>query len=47
VVSHSKMHNMKEDVKDAAKDAGVKNNSTEHGHMKVTSVRMVSESCEQ
>jgi hypothetical protein len=47
VVSHAKMHNMKEDAKGAAKDAGMKNNNTEHGHLKVTDVRMVSESCQQ
>ena len=47
VVSHSKMHNMKEDAKGAAKDVGMKNNSTEHGHLKVTDVHMVSESCQQ
>jgi len=47
VVSHSKMHNMKEDAKGAEKDAGMKNNNTEHGHLNVTDVRMVSESCQQ
>jgi len=47
VVSHSKMHNMKEDAKGAAKDTGMKNNNTEHGHLKVTDVRMVSEACQQ
>ena len=47
VVSHSKMHNMKEDAKGAANDAGMKNNKTEHGHLKVTDVRMVSDSCQQ
>lgn len=46
VVSHAKMHNMKEDAKDAAKDSGMKKNSTEHGHLKVTDVRMVGESCQ-
>jgi hypothetical protein len=44
-VEHSKMHNMKEDTKDAAQDAGVKKNNTEHGHLAVTDVRMVSDSC--
>ena len=47
VVSHAKMHNMKEDAKDAAKDSGMKKNSSEHGHLKVTDVRMVGESCQQ
>src|SRR6202790_3697656 len=47
VVSHSKMHNMKEDAKAAAKDVGRKKKKTAHGHLKVTDVRMVSESCQQ
>jgi len=41
------MHNMKEDAKDVAKDSGMKNNNTEHGHLKVTDVRRVSDSCQQ
>lgn len=45
VVSHNKMHGMKEDAKDEAKEHGVAKNSTEHGHMTVTDVKMVSESC--
>ena len=45
VVSNSSMHNMKEDSKDMASDAGVKKNNTEHGHLKVTDVKMVSDSC--
>ena len=47
VVSHAKMHNMKEDVKEAAKDSGMKKSDAEHGHMKVTSVKMVSDSCQK
>ena len=47
VVSNTKMHNMKEDAKGAAADTGMKKNSTEHGHLKVTDVHMVSESCQQ
>jgi hypothetical protein len=46
VVSHAKMHDMKEDAKDTAKDSGMKKNSTEHGHLKVTDVRMIGESCQ-
>lgn len=46
VVSHAKMHNMKEDAKDAAKDSGTKKDSTEHGHLTVTDVRTVGESCQ-
>ena len=47
VVSNTKMHNMKKDAKGAAADTGMKKNSTEHGHLKVTDVHMVSESCQQ
>ena len=47
VVSNAKMHNMKEDAKGVAKDVGMKNNNTEHGHLKVTDVRRVSDSCQQ
>ena len=45
VVSNATMHNMKEDTKDMAKDSGMKKSNAEHGHMKVTDVKMVSESC--
>jgi hypothetical protein len=45
VVSNAAMHNMKEDVKEAAKDSGLKKDDSEHGHLKVTAVKMVSESC--
>jgi hypothetical protein len=45
VVSNATMHNMKEDAKDAAKDSGMAKSNDEHGHMKVTAVKMVSESC--
>lgn len=45
VVSHSTMHNLKEDSKDAATDAGMKKDNHEHGHMEVTDVKMVSHSC--
>jgi hypothetical protein len=47
VVSHAKMHDMKEDAKDAAKDSGMKKSNTEHGHLEVTHVRMVGESCQK
>jgi len=47
VVTNAKMHNMKEDAKDMAKDSGMKKSDTEHGHLKVTSVRMVSDSCQK
>jgi len=46
-VSHAKMHNLKEDAKDAAKDAGIKKENKEYGHLKVTGLQMVSKSCSQ
>jgi hypothetical protein len=45
VVAHAKAHNMKEDTKDMAHDTGMKKENTEHGHLKVTDVKMVSDSC--
>jgi hypothetical protein len=45
VVSNATMHNLKEDSKDVAKDAHLKKDNAEHGHMKVTDVQMVSSSC--
>jgi hypothetical protein len=47
VVSNATAHNLKEDTKDAAHDTGVKKDNTEHGHLKVTDVQMVSASCSQ
>ncbi len=46
VVSHEKTHNMKEDAKQMGNDAGMKNNTNEHGHLKVTSIHKVSDSCQ-
>src|ERR1700730_4876914 len=45
VVSNSKLHNLKEDAKEAAADTGVKKDDREHGHLTITSIKMVSESC--
>jgi hypothetical protein len=45
VVSNQKMHNMKEDAKEAAKDSGMKKSDVEHGHLTITDVKMVSDSC--
>jgi hypothetical protein len=45
VVANATAHNLKEDAKTAATDSGVKKNDTEHGHLKVTSLKMVNESC--
>ena len=46
-VSNAEMHGMKEDAKAEAKERGMDQDSTEHGHMTVTNVKMVSESCKQ
>ena len=47
VVSHAKMHGMKEDAKDSAREHGMDKDSTEHGHMTVTNLSMVRESCQK
>jgi len=47
VVKHNKMHNMKEDAKDMATDAGAKKDNSEHGHMTITDLRMISDSCQK
>lgn len=46
-VSNKTMHNLKEDAKNAAADAHVKKDNNEHGHLKVTAVRKVSDSCQK
>jgi hypothetical protein len=45
VVSNAKLHGMKEDAKAEAKEHGMDKNSTEHGHMTVTQLKMDSDSC--
>ena len=45
VVSNAKMHNMKEDTQEAVKDSGMTDKNKEHGHLKVTNVKMISDSC--
>jgi hypothetical protein len=47
VVSNAAMHGAKEDIKGEAKEHGVDKDATEHGHMTVTGLKMVSESCEK
>jgi ABC-type sugar transport system substrate-binding protein len=47
VVSNAKMHGMKEDAKAEAKEHGMDKDSTEHGHMTVTDLSMVSDSCKK
>jgi hypothetical protein len=46
-VSNAKMHNLKEDAKDATADSGMKKDNSEHGHLTITDVKMVSESCQK
>jgi hypothetical protein len=45
VVANATLHGVKEDAKDEAKEHGMDKDSTEHGHMTVTSLKMVSDSC--
>jgi len=47
VVSNAAIHGMKEDAKEEAKEHGVDKNAKEHGHMTVTAVKMVSDSCKK
>ncbi|HZP22306.1 MAG TPA: hypothetical protein VFB04_02595 [Terriglobales bacterium] len=44
-VRNSTMHGMKEDTKREAQEHGMDKGATEHGHLTVTHVRMVSRSC--
>jgi hypothetical protein len=45
VVSNATLHGAKEDAKAEAKEHGMDKDSTEHGHMTVTHLKMVSDSC--
>ena len=45
VVSNAEMHGAKEDAKAEAKEHGMDKDSTEHGHLKITNLKMVSDSC--
>jgi hypothetical protein len=47
VVSNAAAHGAKEDVKDEAKEHGIAKNSTETGNLTVTTIKMVSDSCQQ
>ena len=47
VVRNAAVHGMKEDAKEEAKEHGMDKDSKEHGHMTVTDVKMVSESCKK
>src|SRR6267378_576536 len=41
------LHGAKEKVKDEMKEHGVDKDSTEHGHLKVANISMVSDSCKK
>jgi hypothetical protein len=47
VVSNTTAHGMKEDTKEEMKEHGMDKNSTEHGHMTVTDLTMVSGTCQK
>jgi hypothetical protein len=47
VVAHRKAHAMKEDTKGEMKEHGMDKDAKEHGHMTVTALDMVSESCQK
>jgi hypothetical protein len=47
VVPNATLHGVKEDAKEEAKEHGMDKDSTEHGHMAVTHLKMVSDSCSQ
>jgi hypothetical protein len=46
-VRNADMHGAKEKVKDEMKEHGMDKDATEHGHLRVTSVKMVSDSCKK
>jgi hypothetical protein len=46
-VRNADMHEAKEKVKDEMKEHDMDKGATEHGHLKVTSVSMVSDSCKR
>ena len=46
-VRHAEMHGAKEKTKDEMKEHGMDKGATEHGHLTVTNVEMVSESCKK
>ena len=47
VVSNATLHNLKEDAKSAAADSGMKKADSEQGHLTITEVKMVSDSCQR
>ena len=44
---HAKAHEMKEKAKEEMQEHGMTKNENEHGHLQVTHLTMVSESCRQ
>ncbi len=47
VVSNATMHGMKEDAKEEMKEYGIDKHTAERGHMTVTHLTMVSDTCEK
>lgn len=47
VVSNATMHGMKEDAKEEMKEHGMDKHATESGHMTVTHLTMVSDTCQK
>ncbi len=47
VVSNAAMHGMKEDAKEEMKEHGMDKNTAERGHMTVTHLTMVSDTCQR
>jgi len=47
VVSNAKAHAMKEDTKEEMKEHGMDKHAAEHGHMTVTHLTMVSDTCQK
>jgi hypothetical protein len=46
-VRHADLHEAKEKAKDEMKEHGMDKDATEHGHLKVTNISMVSDSCKR
>jgi hypothetical protein len=46
-VRNADLHGAKEDVKDEMKEHGIDKDATEHGHLNVTKVSMISDSCKK
>jgi len=47
VVSNAKAHGMKEDAKQEMKEHGMDKHAKEHGHMTVTDLTMVADTCQK